>query len=162
MIRNFSLDKEEIEHFCSTDTGSSGSPIINFETRKVIGIHFGSKLNINVGRLLRKPIEEFFKINIDKKKNEIILNLEIEKDDLNKEIYFLDNINYSDDLVSKKIPEKSLTELNELNMKVYINNNKCNYCRFFKPEKEGNYTIKLELNIEMRDCSQMFHGCYLL
>ena len=163
VIRNIDI-LGKIEHFCSTESGSSGAPIINFETRKVLGIHIGYNLNkkINLGTLLNNPIEEFFKIyNIEKKrKNEILLTLEIKNNDLNKNIYFLDNIDYSDDLVSKKNPENSLIELNESNMNIYINDNKYDYSRYFKPEKEGNYTIKLELDINMKDCTQMFHGCY--
>ena len=33
------IDKYDIKHTCSTDNGSSGSPIINLKNNKVIGIH---------------------------------------------------------------------------------------------------------------------------
>jgi ribosomal protein L7Ae-like RNA K-turn-binding protein len=68
VIRNIDI-LGKIEHFCSTESGSSGAPIINFETRKVLGIHIGYNLNkkINLGTLLNNPIAEVFKIyNIEK------------------------------------------------------------------------------------------------
>ena len=30
-----------ISHFCKTTVGSSGSPILDLETNKIIGIHIG-------------------------------------------------------------------------------------------------------------------------
>ena len=39
-ILNIPEDKKyEIKHTCSSDVGSSGSPILNIETNKIIGIH---------------------------------------------------------------------------------------------------------------------------
>ena len=54
-----------IYHFCSTETGSSGSPIINLFNNKVIGIHKeGSKIfEFNKGTFLKKPVKEFYKQN---------------------------------------------------------------------------------------------------
>ena len=151
IIRSIDLTGK-IEHFWSSESGSSGAPIINFETRKVLGIHIGYNNNkkVNIGALLNKPIEEFFNIyNKNKnKKNEIIITLEIKNEDLNKNIYFLDNIDYFDDLVSKKNPENSLIELNKSNMKVSINNNIYDYSRYFKPEKEGKYKIRIRYKYE--------------
>lgn len=83
-----------IIHSCSTEDGSSGAPIINLENSKVIGVHFGSneeknnkeknngkkndeknkgkkekKSNVyNVGRILKEPLNEFFKLKLEKKK----------------------------------------------------------------------------------------------
>ena len=37
------ISEYNIEHKCSTDYGSSGSPILSLNTLKVIGIHKGSK-----------------------------------------------------------------------------------------------------------------------
>ena len=91
-IRNINISKGELEHFCSTDGGSSGAPIFNFETRKVMGMHQGynATKKVNLGITLNNPIEEFYKS--EEKivtKNEIILNLEINKEHINKNIYFL-------------------------------------------------------------------------
>jgi len=55
-ITNFNLF-----HLCSTEKGSSGSPILNMESNKVIGIHKEGFINFkfNKGTFLKKPIEEF-------------------------------------------------------------------------------------------------------
>ena len=66
----------DVRHTCSTDNGSSGSPILNLENNKVIGIHKeGSiKYNYNQGTFLKLPLKSFImqnknsiKINIDNK-----------------------------------------------------------------------------------------------
>ena len=43
-----------IQHLCSTGKGSSGSPIILMDNKKVIGVHYGGKkdLELNEGNLL--------------------------------------------------------------------------------------------------------------
>ena len=62
-IKNISEDnKYKIDHLCSTEDGSSGSPIINLFNYKVIGVHKGSKkvdANWNFGTLIKGPILEF-------------------------------------------------------------------------------------------------------
>ena len=90
------FQENEIMHKCPTESGSSGAPIINLEKLKVIGIHCGSKGKLNYGIVLKEPIKEYFKIKIEKK-NEIIIKVRINKEDLGKEIYFLDNDLYTDD-----------------------------------------------------------------
>ena len=57
------IENGEINHLCSTQPGSSGSPILDLNNNKVIGIHKGSlkDKNINLGTLLRKPLEQFYK-----------------------------------------------------------------------------------------------------
>jgi len=159
------VNEYEIRHYCSTDSGSSGAPIINFENRKVIGVHAGfiKSKQINVGTLLNYPIEEFYKLYDNKKnknKNKIEIILDIKNEDLNKKIYFLDNLDFSDDLVHNKKLEESLIELNNENVLLYINDEKNDFSHYFIPKKEGQYTIKLEFNIKMKNCCQMFHGCY--
>jgi len=126
-IRGIDEQKNEIQHFCSTNSGSSGAPILNFETGKVIGVHYGYNKgqNINLGRLLKKPINDFYGQS-QSEKNEIILTLLI---NMNKEIYFLDNINYIDDLVTEKKPDSSLKELNKSNTNIFINDKKMDYIK---------------------------------
>ena len=57
------FDKLKFEHHCSTNLGSSGSPILNLATNKVIGIHIGANnsFNYNVGIFLNNPINDFIK-----------------------------------------------------------------------------------------------------
>ena len=59
----------DLVHKCNTLKGSSGGPILNLTTNKVIGIHNGfiqkSNENINIGTLLKFPLNE---LNVKKVK----------------------------------------------------------------------------------------------
>ena len=59
------INNYDIKHSCSTNNGSSGSPILNLKNNKVIGIHKqGSKIfNFNIGTLLNYPLNDFIKNN---------------------------------------------------------------------------------------------------
>ena len=62
-------DKKYIfNHKCSTKVGSSGSPILNSNNNKLIGIHKESNYkNYNRVTFLNYPIKEFIKLNYNKK-----------------------------------------------------------------------------------------------
>ena len=66
-----SLDNYNIIHYCCTNNGSSGSPILNLINNRIIGIHKESsiKFNFNKGTLLKYPIKEYLN-----KENLIIIN----------------------------------------------------------------------------------------
>ena len=66
-----SFDNFNINHTCSTEQGSSGSPIINLENNKVIGVHKEASINFNfnIGTFLKFPLNDFLE-NI-KNKNKI-------------------------------------------------------------------------------------------
>ena len=67
-ILNEIQDEYNIIHYCSTDHGSSGSPIIKLSNKKIIGIDKEgvSKYEFNRGTLLKYPIKEYLnKININ-------------------------------------------------------------------------------------------------
>ena len=75
-------EEYNIIHYCCTQDGSSGSPILNLENNKVIGIHKGTSIlfNFNKGTLLNFPIKEFLNnknlLFINKpKSNHINLNI---------------------------------------------------------------------------------------
>ena len=74
----------EIIHYCSTEKGSSGSPILSLNDMKVIGIHKAEgKKNYNKGSFLKYPIEEFIsKIKDNKLKNEIICIYNKQQDEI--------------------------------------------------------------------------------
>ena len=151
-----------IFHFCSTEEGSSGGPIINLQTSKVIGIHTGEHKShdYNVGVIIKNPIECFNKLfPAETDKNEIIISIQIRDIDVNKEIYFLDNTDYFNEQTNEKCFHDNLKELNENNVKIYIDEIPYNYCKYFIPKKKGMYTIKIEFNILMKDCSYMFFNC---
>ena len=56
-----------IKHKCATEKGSSGSPIINLNNFKIIGIHQGTDevLFLNEGMFLTNAINDFNKINLE-------------------------------------------------------------------------------------------------
>ena len=56
-----------IMHNFSTDNNSSGSPILNLQSNKVIGIHNKSSINYNIGTLLQLPIKDFINQNLHQK-----------------------------------------------------------------------------------------------
>ena len=70
IIGNMCVSEEyNIIHKCSTNRGSSGSPILNINNNKVIGIHKKAKENkYNKGTFLNFPIKEFIQqCHINKK-----------------------------------------------------------------------------------------------
>ena len=78
IIGNMCVSEEyNIIHKCSTNRGSSGSPILNINNNKVIGIHKKAKENkYNKGTFLNFPIKEFIQQcyinkNEENKKNKI-------------------------------------------------------------------------------------------
>ena len=92
IIQDISL--HNIFHSCNTSNASSGSPILDLSNNKVIGIHSGaSKISKNnYGTNLKFPINDYLNtVNLLIKDNCISMELEIEKEDINKQIYFLDN-----------------------------------------------------------------------
>jgi len=151
------IDGYNINHYCCTESGSSGSPIINLLNNKIIGIHKeGSNIfKYNKGTYLKYPTIEF----INKYNNKIKINLNINNKDINKKIYFLDNTDYIEDKTNIKYFHDNLKELNEDNTELYINNIKYKYKKYFIPEKKGKYKIKLIFKINIKDCSFMFAGC---
>ena len=63
------FDKNYFKHSCNTEHCSSGSPILNLKTNKVIGIHSGAIINekketkFNIGILLKYPLNELTNYN---------------------------------------------------------------------------------------------------
>ena len=170
--------KYTIYHLCSTDSGSSGSPLCNLNSFKVIAIHKGciDSKNVNVGTLLKKPIDELIEFNKkeilgnyeslksqviqnrDKNKNKsqkekekennIIINIEINNNDINKEIYFLNK------------DEENNTELNENDVELFIDGEKkSSFKKYFVPKHNKEYKIKLVFHKLITNCSYMFFSC---
>ena len=122
------LDKYYITHLCSTEFCSSGSPILNLSSNKVIGIHKGKinnkdkKAKYNIGILLKYPLNEIK----EKENNEIKIKINIKDKIVNKEIILLDN--------SKIKPKNSYKlKLYEVNLKEPNKNNSnqsiCKNCK---------------------------------
>ena len=91
------MDNLDIKHTCSTENGSSGSPILNIETNKVIGIHKeGSTIfDFNKGTYLKYALIDFINKNKINNNDNIINdmpNINFQNN-LNFNINTLDNIN---------------------------------------------------------------------
>ena len=153
-------DEYNIIHYCCTENGSSGSPIINLLNNKIIGIHKESvkNKNYNRGTLLKYPINEYLKLN---NKNEINLTIKINEKDINKNIYYLnyDLYEYNSTKDYKDSIEYYNKLLNESKIEIYINNKKYENKRYFKPKEIGEYKIKLIFNTNITNMSYMFFCC---
>ena len=150
----------DFEHTCFKKKGSIGNPIILFND-KVIGIEkqcdSNSDNNLGKGVLLNYAIKKYK----EKNKNKIFLILFIDKNDVNKEIYFLDNTEdvYFEDGKYIKHHHDNLKELKDTNTLVYINNKKQPFKKFFIPNKEGQYKIELIFKNKVKNCQYMFNDC---
>ena len=133
------------------------SRIFNSTNNKLIGIHKNISYNYNRGINFKYLIDQFIKQY--KEISEINLIINIKKDEINRKIYFLDNYYYNENNEFNNNHD-NLKELNEFNTELYINNKKYVYQKFFIPETEGDYNIKLIFYIYLTDCSFMFSGCY--
>lgn len=60
------INEHDIIHYCPTEPGSSGAPLLNLANNKVIGVHKQSSTNINFnkGTFLVYPITEFINTKI--------------------------------------------------------------------------------------------------
>ena len=97
------------------------------------------------------------------RKNEIKFVLKIDNQDVNKQIYFLDNTDESVYISAYSLEEHHhdfLKELNDSNVEFYINNKRQKYKKYFIPEKSGNYEFILKFNSLITDCSFMFYNSY--
>ena len=93
------------------------------------------------------------------KKNQIVLTVKINEWDINKDIYFLDNTYYIDENGFKHFHD-GLTELNETNVRLYINDVEYAFKKYFNFSKEGEYIITLKFKNKIKDCSKMFSYCH--
>jgi surface protein len=165
------IDDFDLINYCSIRSGAIGGPILKLSNNKVIGMHreSSSRNNYNKGTLLKYAIEDFLEgkdlVEIKNKEivkssglNEINIQLKIGKDDLNKEIYFLDNTNIYDENLVKHFHDY-LKELKESNVEMSINDVQQPYQKFSTFTEEGTYTIKLKFQNRIRDCSYMFCNC---
>ena len=163
------IDKNNnIYHFCATEGGSSGAPILNLENFKVIGIHQGhsyfekeifrdeiklkyqndfnkdNKLLCNVGKILKEPIINFLK-------NKITLTLKINIKDIDKKIYFLQNPVFGF--------EKEEYKININNFVIFINDKIYENKNYFVTKTVGIYHIKLFIKNNIHNCHKLFINC---
>ena len=200
------LNNYDIIHSCSTDNGSSGSPILNLENNKVIGIHKqgSTYFDYNKGTLLKYPLNDIIKkysknypnknnniINentnnniINEDKNNIIINentnniiinentnniiigeINISKDDINKDIQIINSFeNYKRNKPKLKVENEDKymneKEINE-NIEIKINEKKIKFTYKYKFKKEGKYTIEYLFKKNLTKTCYLFCECNL-
>ena len=155
---------------CSCNINSSGtiSPIFNLNNNKLIGIYINNSYQLKQfikGIFLKNVINEFNELinlhkNIFEVKNEINILIKVFKEDINRKIYFLNKeyMKYKENNLIEN-NDNNLEYLNELNTELYINEKLVKYKKYFKPNNEGEYRIKLKFNFNLTDCSYMFADC---
>ena len=143
--------KSEIYYLGNKNINNKLSLIFNISTNKLIGIYKNSKKYFNKGIMLNLLIEQFISEykhkNKNKIMNEINILIDVKKKDINRNIYFLG------------FNDSHKNELNKFNTKLYIDNNEIEYKKYFIPEIEGEYKIRLIFCINLIDCSYMFAEC---
>ena len=153
------INNNHIYYSCNLSKNYKSFYIFNLSNNKMIGINSNNPKDSNKGIFLKYLIDKFmnkYRHNL-KINNEINILIKVDKEDIKKEIYFLDNgyNRYGREYYA----HNNLKELNDLNTEIYINGKKYKYNKYFKPEKEGKYTIKLKFYIKLTDCSYMLVGC---
>ena len=93
------INEYDIKHYCNTEEGSSGSPILSSMTNKIIGIHKAAnrKRGYNFGSFLKYPLSE-----LKGNKNEIICIYNKQEDEIKLLYDYTDNIISDDDYERKK------------------------------------------------------------
>ena len=167
------LNESEINHYCCTKPGSSGSPILLINNQRLIGIHSASSdhYEFNKGSLLIYAIIEFQNINnnlliINKEgednkeiNNYITAEFDIEEDD--EEIRIINSYeqSYREGVFSKY--EKELENEKEIkeNCEIRINDEIIPFFYFYKFNKKGKYTIKYIFKNNITKLDWMFSEC---
>ena len=143
----------------------------NIIIKKKLSSEIKKKIERNRQEMNKKkggmPINE--KVDILSMKNNeqniMILNINVNINDVNNEVYFFDNYKYKNTEATKR--EKGfLKEIEDFKEKIKIklikpNNNEeeLAYSNKFIPNEEGAYIIEIEIPELIKDCSYMFYGC---
>ena len=171
------IEKYNIQHSCSTDNGSSGSPILNSENNKVIGIHkerLNPLNNYNYGTLLKYPLTDFInKINNNNnniinnngnpKKNIIIGEICIKKDNINEDIQIINSYENCNRNSHWRNSEEDNIYANEKeimnNIELKINGKIIEFTYKYKFKEAGKYIIEYSFNNNLTKTSYMFAAC---
>ena len=173
------INNYDIIHICSTNNGSSGSPIINLENNKVIGIHKEGSINCNFnkGTILSYPLNDFIKKdnknniskdnnitpgnNVIKGNSMIIGEISINTNDINKNIKIINSYeNYMKENSKNKLKEeyKNEKEIKE-NVEIKINEKLIEFTYNYKFKQEGKYKIEYLFKNNLPNICYMFCDC---
>ena len=141
-------DKFRVVNNCFKGEYYKGAPILQLSNKKLIGIQkdYLDKDNIIIeGIFLKYAINEY--LNNIKENNEINMEVKIEKNDINRKIYFF------------KLEEL----LYMANIQIYINNKEYKKANFFIPQNEGIYSIKIKIKYSnIKNIHNMFSYCPII
>ena len=122
VIKSINIDNIKIHHLCATKNGSSGGPLLNLQTYRVIGMHTGKHNlnNWNIGIVLKFPIFEF-----NKKYNNNFIEDKINENSMKENKTYINNSLYkykkngknNQDII-KKSEEKYNHKVNSIEIEV--------------------------------------------
>ena len=168
------IDDYEFDHNISTETGSSGSPILllnnNINLVQVIGIHKNADYSkkLNGGTFIGEIIKE---INKGKKDHEnsdnfIIAELDINEKNINKDIRILNSYEeFSRTLENEQILIKDNIYKNEDEIRkcqIKINDRLIPFNYVYKFKLKGNYVLKYSFQTIINKTDLMFADCSYL
>ena len=120
------VNEFDISHKCNTEPVSSGGPILNLSTNKVIGIHkafVNSRNGFNIGTLLKNPL------NIVKNKEKIVEQMKkaickiVLEDGKEGTGFFCSIINYSLLITNNSFIDEAQLNKDNNKIKLYLGNN---------------------------------------
>jgi surface protein len=173
------MNEYEFYHNIPTEQGSSGSPIILFNTLKVIGIHKQADVEemLNVGTFIGEAIkainENKFK-NVNNNNSNSITHKISNKNEINciyivkknEEINLLydftendNNFNYEE---SKRAHNDAKKVINMENIDIYINNRKIKFNQKYKSNETGLINVKFKFKKLLTSTGFMFYKCTAL
>ena len=152
------IDKKNMEYNASTYYGSSGSPIIRRDNYSIIGLHLGSKKDMEKTINEQECFKNNFGVTILAIINDLIVKMN--KKSPNSSLSFNKNDNFSN---LKKYDKLGLLKYKSKNCKLFtlVNSMKCNF--YFSENFPKNVTSGLDnrlgirLHNEMRDLKNYFY-----
>ena len=110
------INKFEIKHLCCTQSGSSGSPLLNLENNKIIGIHKSAyqKANLNGGTLLKvllDNIEFKTKQNINENITDEPKSIDVPHNNKGSWMYIFNQVINDFKYENKKLSEEEINEM---------------------------------------------------
>ena len=158
------INKYEFKHSIDTDYGPSGSPIILFNTLKVIGIHKQGDKNedINfgtfIGEIFKDKREGYSEEdNEEDNVNYIIGEIYISKDNIGENIRKINSYEEYKNHSDIKEEERNEKEIKECIIE--INDKKIPFSYFYKFENVGRNKIKYNFKNLLTNCNYMFSSC---
>ena len=155
------IDGFQFYHNIPSLHGSSGSPILLFDTLKVVGIHKGGiiKKKINVGTFFGAISNEIDmdlkKINKLENNNYIIAKINIDQNSICEDIRII----YSYDKYKRESKKQNCNEEEIKLCEIEKNGYLIPFNYYHKFEKEGQYIIKYTFNKYLTKTNYMFFGC---